>query len=256
MNVLPENDSDRGDILLASGLIDYFPNACAAVARHSAKSNAKHNPKQPMHWARDKSTDHRNKIMRHLVDAGGFDADGNRHSVAIAWRGLALLEDELIAEGATPGRNAKGSPVNHARKLYDETSAIHAAQDAKSSLAELAQEAQRWGMYAHADTPEKSPLAPTRIATTDELRRLEWLKANARTLDRSAALKNAGIGDVPCNPRAAHDAKIAFDVAWDRRPDGTPAEPAYLASFAPNPHPMMAESLRDEYEKTNEGTGL
>lgn len=129
MNVLPENDTERGEILLATCLLDYFPNACAAVARHSAKSNDKHNPGQSPHWARDKSTDHRNKIARHLVDAGGFDKDGNRHSVALAWRGLALLEDELIAEGATPGRNAVGSPGNTSRQLYDETSAMAAAWD-------------------------------------------------------------------------------------------------------------------------------
>jgi hypothetical protein len=168
MNVLPENDSERGEILLATGLIDYFPNACAEVARHSAKSNAKHNPNQPMHWARDKSTDHRNKIARHLVDAGGFDKDGNRHSVALAWRGLAQLEDELIAEGATPGRNAIGSPNSDARKLYEETGLIAAAQDAKLStcaeskarscelLAECAREAQTMGLYANAGIPAES----------------------------------------------------------------------------------------------------
>lgn len=131
MNILPESDNERGEILLATCLLDYFPNACAAVARHSAKSNEKHNPGQPPHWARDKSTDHRNKIARHLIDAGGFDKDGNRHSVALAWRGLALLEDELITEGATPGRNAMGSPTDTAHQLYDETSAIASAQDAK-----------------------------------------------------------------------------------------------------------------------------
>ena len=115
MNVLPEDDAERGAILLADCLLDYFPNACAAVAKHSAKSNAKHNPGQPPHWARDKSTDHRNKIMRHLVDAGGVDRNGDKHSVALAWRALANLEDELIAEGATPGRNTRGAPKEHRR---------------------------------------------------------------------------------------------------------------------------------------------
>lgn len=115
MNVLPEDDAERGAILLADCLLDYFPNACAAVAKHSAKSNAKHNPGQPPHWARDKSTDHRNKIMRHLVDAGGVDKNGDKHSVALAWRALANLEDELIAEGATPGRNTRGAPKEHRR---------------------------------------------------------------------------------------------------------------------------------------------
>lgn len=110
-NVLPEDDAERSLLLLATCLLDYFPNSLAAIAAHSAKSNAKHNPGQPPHWARDKSTDHRNKIMRHLVDAGGVDKDGNKHSTALAWRALALLEDELIGEGAVPGRNAKGTPA-------------------------------------------------------------------------------------------------------------------------------------------------
>ena len=189
MNVLPENDGERGDILLATCLLDYFPNACAAVARHSAKSNAKHNPGQPPHWARDKSTDHRNKIARHLIDAGGFDKDGNRHSVAIAWRGLALLEDELIAEGAVPGRNAVGSPSS------------------KAALAELVAESQRLGLYddgipaesaylasfaPNADIPEKSPLAGSRIATPAELAYL----LHANEPHRAPDLRKCGIGDV------------------------------------------------------------
>ncbi len=60
-----------------------------------------------MHWAREKSADHPECIARHLVDHGTFDEDGNRHSLGLAWRALALLEEELIAEGATPGRNAR-----------------------------------------------------------------------------------------------------------------------------------------------------
>jgi hypothetical protein len=95
---------------MADGLLFYFPNALAAVARVSKIGNDQHNPGEPMHWARDKSTDHANKILKHLVDAGGFDIDGTRHSEKVAWRALALLEDELIAAGATPGRNAIGSP--------------------------------------------------------------------------------------------------------------------------------------------------
>lgn len=174
MNVLPENDSERGEILLATCLLDYFPNACAAVARHSAKSNEKHNPGQSPHWARDKSTDHRNKIARHLVDAGGFDKDGNRHSVALAWRGLALLEDELIAAGATPGRNAMGTPAIAARQLYDETGAIAAAQD--GIPAESA--------YLASFSPNGS-----RIATSAEIEGL-------REVLTAEELKGFGIGDV------------------------------------------------------------
>lgn len=213
-NVLPENDTERGEILLATCLLDYFPNACAAVARHSAKSNEKHNPGQPPHWARDKSTDHRNKIARHLIDAGGFDKDGNRHSVALAWRGLALLEDELIAEGAAPGRNAIGSPDNTARRLYDETSAIAAAQDAKLDSIR-AEPAPKWSpqWLAEQGIPAESTYIASfrpngsRIVTPAEI-------AELRKVLTAEQLREYGIGDA--EPRNV--AGIATNVATSQHP--------------------------------------
>lgn len=101
-NSLPEDDTLRGQFPMADGLLDYFPNALAEVARISHHGNQKHNPGQPMHWARGKSTDHRNKIMRHLVDAGGKDKDGYRHSAYLAWRALAFLQEELERDEGYP----------------------------------------------------------------------------------------------------------------------------------------------------------
>lgn len=107
-NAFPEDDATRGRFPMADGLLDYFPNALAAVAEVSKIGNDKHNPGQPMHHARGKSMDHRNKIMRHLCDAGGKDAGGVRHSAYVAWRALALLQEELEAqEGAPMARAAK-----------------------------------------------------------------------------------------------------------------------------------------------------
>lgn len=103
---LPEEGRD--EFPMADGLLDYFPNALAEVARWSKIGNDKHNPGQPMHWNRDKSTDHRNKIARHLIDAGKRDKDGNRHSAALAWRALANLQEELEREEGFPmPRNAR-----------------------------------------------------------------------------------------------------------------------------------------------------
>lgn len=110
-NILPTDAAARNDMPMADGLLDYFPNALAAVAKLSKVANEQHNPGEPMHWARNKSTDHRNKIVKHLIDAGGIDSDGQPHSAKVAWRALALLEDELIAAGAVPGRNAIGAPA-------------------------------------------------------------------------------------------------------------------------------------------------
>lgn len=107
MNALPENAAERKAIPLAEGCLYYFPAALAEVARVSKRGNDQHNPGQPMHHARGKSTDHADCIMRHLVDAGSFDTDGMRHSAKVAWRALALLQDELERNGAPIARNAR-----------------------------------------------------------------------------------------------------------------------------------------------------
>jgi hypothetical protein len=93
---------------MADGLLYYFPAALAEVARVSKIGNDQHNPGEPMHHARGKSTDHANKIMRHLVEAGTVDTDGTRHTAKLAWRALALLQEELEREeGAPLPRNAR-----------------------------------------------------------------------------------------------------------------------------------------------------
>jgi hypothetical protein len=102
------DSGDRKGIPLASGVLFYFPAALAEVARVSKVGNEKHNPGQPLYHARSKSTDHADCIMRHLVDSGGFDPeDGLRHSAKLAWRALALLQEELEAAGAPLARGAK-----------------------------------------------------------------------------------------------------------------------------------------------------
>lgn len=106
-NSLPEDSAERNAIPMADGLLYYFPNALAEVAKVSKIGNDQHNPGQPMHWAREKSTNHADKIMRHLVDAGKKDSKGVRHSAYLAWRALALLQVELEEQtGVPPPRNA------------------------------------------------------------------------------------------------------------------------------------------------------
>lgn len=104
--------AERKAMPLARGLLDYFPSALAAVASLSAAGNEKHNPGQPLHHARGKSTDHADCIVRHLIDRGTVDSeDGIRHSVKVAWRALALLQEELEqTEGAPFPRGAKKDP--------------------------------------------------------------------------------------------------------------------------------------------------
>lgn len=92
---LPTNSTERKNIPITTGLLHYFPKACAAVANASMLGNLQHHPDKPLHWDRTKSTDHLDCMGRHLVDAGSYDTDGVRHSTKLAWRALANLEIEL-----------------------------------------------------------------------------------------------------------------------------------------------------------------
>lgn len=96
--VLSADAKERKDIPITTGVLDYFPLAMAAVAQVSKAGNDQHNPGQPLHWARGKSTDHHDCIARHLIDRGTLDTDGMRHSAKLAWRALAALQVELEQE--------------------------------------------------------------------------------------------------------------------------------------------------------------
>lgn len=91
--MLSTDSAQRKDTPMCTGVLDYFPDALAAVARLSKLGNEKHNPGQPLHWAKDKSADEPDCIMRHLADRGIIDPDdGVVHDVKLAWRGLANLQ--------------------------------------------------------------------------------------------------------------------------------------------------------------------
>jgi len=99
---------DREQYPMADGLMHYFPDALAYVAYVSKVGNDQHNPGQPLHWDRSKSTNHPDKILRHQMSAGTEDTDGTLHSGKVAWRALAQLQEELERRyGLTPPRNAK-----------------------------------------------------------------------------------------------------------------------------------------------------
>lgn len=93
---LPTDDKLRKRLPMFSGLLAYFPDALAAVAEHSFVSNEKHNPSEPLHWAREKSNDHLDCIARHLTDIA-TGQDKVEELKAIAWRALAELQITLEA---------------------------------------------------------------------------------------------------------------------------------------------------------------
>lgn len=93
---LPTDASERKNLPIASGVLDYFPDALAEVAKVSKKGNDQHNGVDtPLKWDRSKSTDEADALIRHFIERGKIDSDGQRHSAKVAWRSLALLQKEL-----------------------------------------------------------------------------------------------------------------------------------------------------------------
>ena len=68
------------------------------MAHCSKVGNDQHNAGEPLHWARGKSTDQEDCLVRHLMERGTMDTDGVRHSAKVAWRALAMLQLEIEAE--------------------------------------------------------------------------------------------------------------------------------------------------------------
>lgn len=99
--MLSTDSKARKDVPIATGVLDYFPDAIAAVAELSKIANEKHNPGEPLHWSREKSNDHPDCLARHFLERGTFDAGWAprkvRHSTQVAWRALAILQLEIEA---------------------------------------------------------------------------------------------------------------------------------------------------------------
>ena len=88
---------ERKQAPIGTGVIDYFPDALAAVAYCSFVGNEQHNPGTPLHWDRSKSGDESDALMRHFVHRGTMDSDGVLHSAKVCWRALAMLQKEIEA---------------------------------------------------------------------------------------------------------------------------------------------------------------
>ena len=95
---LPTDAKERKTYPVGTGFLDYFPLAATEVAHVSFVGNEQHNPGQPLHWDRSKSTDESDAMMRHFLQRGTVDSDGIRHSAKMAWRAMAFLQKELEAQ--------------------------------------------------------------------------------------------------------------------------------------------------------------
>jgi hypothetical protein len=108
---LPDDADKRNELPMADGLLDYFPNALAEVSALSYRATRQHHPDEPMHWDRSKSTDHRNKIIRHLADTHTVDDKGNDHWAMVCWRALAGYQEYLERKhGLPPSRASRNRP--------------------------------------------------------------------------------------------------------------------------------------------------
>jgi hypothetical protein len=86
--------AERKEYPICTGVLDYFPDALAMVAHVSYKGNQKHNPGQPLHWARGKSQDHADCVVRHYIERDRVE-DDMIHLANAAWRCLADLQEYL-----------------------------------------------------------------------------------------------------------------------------------------------------------------
>lgn len=96
--MLPTDPAERKQYPVGTGVLDYFPDAIAAVAHVSFVGNEQHNPGESLHWARGKSMDQADTMMRHFLERGTIDTDGLRHTAKMVWRSLAILQLEIEAE--------------------------------------------------------------------------------------------------------------------------------------------------------------
>ena len=90
------NSAERKRYPVTTGCFDYFRDALFAVAHVSYCGNQKHNPGEPLHWARGKSADEEDAMGRHLLEREDIDPLTEEVVAANnAWRALAYLQKVL-----------------------------------------------------------------------------------------------------------------------------------------------------------------
>ncbi len=94
---LPTDVAERKSLPIGTAVLGYFPLALAAIARVSLAGQKQH---KTSGWDRSKSKDHPDALIRHYLERGSLDTDGEPHSAKMAWRALAILEIEEEAKSS------------------------------------------------------------------------------------------------------------------------------------------------------------
>jgi hypothetical protein len=109
---LPTTDKERKRLQLDTFLFEYFPDVFLAVANVAIAGNEQHNKGEPLHWAREKSTDQLNTAFRHYWDyRRGIkkDTDGQWHLAKAIWRLSAQLQLDIEEDRrASAGADRRG----------------------------------------------------------------------------------------------------------------------------------------------------
>jgi len=98
---LPTDRDARNALPIWDGVMMYFPDVWAEIAKVSVLGNKQHNLGAKLFWNRDVSTDHLNKVMRHCLDHGSgavLDTDGTFHMAKAVWRACAELQLAIEAQ--------------------------------------------------------------------------------------------------------------------------------------------------------------
>lgn len=98
MKKITTDPQERKNMPIGTGVLDYFPLTLLEVARVSKVGNDQHNPGEPLHWDRSKSTDESDSLIRHFLERDKKDSDGTYHAAKMIWRSMAYLEKLLEAE--------------------------------------------------------------------------------------------------------------------------------------------------------------
>ncbi len=94
---LPTDSAFRKEFPIESGVNRYFPAAIVCCAAWSKFNNNKHNPGEPLHHSRAKSSDHEECIGRHNFDIADAQRRGDvvtelEEATAVFWRAGARLQ--------------------------------------------------------------------------------------------------------------------------------------------------------------------